>query len=99
MPKEKYTGTITLDGESMPWCEPCQSWHMKPRDKEHHAALQCRAMWPQPITRAELIAKLQTTGSPDDKMFMEAYDPATEEFHVWPVTTVELEDTGMLYIK
>jgi hypothetical protein len=27
----------------MPWCEPCGSYHVEPRDEAHKAELQCRA--------------------------------------------------------
>jgi hypothetical protein len=31
--------------KGVPWCEACKSWHARPRDKEHHAALKCFAPW------------------------------------------------------
>jgi len=32
-----------LDEAEMPWCEPCQSYHVTPRDTEHKTLLKCRA--------------------------------------------------------
>lgn len=28
-----------------PWCESCQSYHVKPKTHEAHAQLQCKAPW------------------------------------------------------
>lgn len=39
--------------EGDPWCEPCQSWHPRPRDKQHHQALQCFA----PFNEAEVAQR------------------------------------------
>lgn len=42
------------DGEAdgVPWCAPCQSWHNKPKNREHHAALKCCAPWIEPAPKA-----------------------------------------------
>jgi hypothetical protein len=55
-----FSGAIATAGERLditeehlkgeegdPWCEPCQSWHPRPRDKAHHDALQCFAPFDQ----------------------------------------------------
>jgi hypothetical protein len=44
--------------EGAPWCEACQSWHPVPRDREHHAALQCFAPYRDPNETAESEATL-----------------------------------------
>ncbi|MEN3369974.1 MAG: hypothetical protein V7609_2117 [Verrucomicrobiota bacterium] len=43
--EEHATGA---DDGSAPWCEACQSYHTKPRDKAHHEALKCFAPWKEP---------------------------------------------------
>lgn len=40
------------EADGVPWCEPCQSWHDKPKNKEHHAALKCFAPWIEPAAKA-----------------------------------------------
>jgi hypothetical protein len=30
------------DAMTMPWCEPCQSYHVMPQSRAHHAELQCK---------------------------------------------------------
>ena len=40
--EEHATGA---DDGSAPWCEPCQSYHSRPRDKQHHESLGCYAPW------------------------------------------------------
>ncbi len=39
---EEYA-TKGREDEGDPWCEPCQSWHPRPRDPAHHKALKCFA--------------------------------------------------------
>jgi hypothetical protein len=34
------------DEDSGPWCDPCRSYHPKPKSKAHHKALACFAKWP-----------------------------------------------------
>jgi hypothetical protein len=33
------------ENQGTPWCEPCHSYHMRPRDKQHHSDLKCFAPW------------------------------------------------------
>ena len=44
---EEYA-TKGREEEGHPWCEACQSWHPRPRDKEHHVALHCFAPFEVP---------------------------------------------------
>lgn len=30
---------------TMSWCSDCNSYHAEPRDREHHAQLQCQSPW------------------------------------------------------
>ena len=51
---------IPANDDGLPWCEPCKSYHVEPRDAEHKALLQCRApedsaMLFERITAAELL--------------------------------------------
>ena len=49
----------------MNWCPPCKSYHVTPRTKEGHAALQCRAPWKgDKITTTETSAPKLEAGLP-----------------------------------
>lgn len=50
--RQKHTVQVTedvqalldkADNTDMPWCSPCGSYHMVPKDLTHHAILKCRA--------------------------------------------------------
>ncbi len=56
-PKMNHSREIDNVGGS-PWCEPCQSWHPKPRDKKHHAALRCFAPFEEKWKLNQLMCQL-----------------------------------------
>ncbi len=44
-----------MDEPEMYWCPACKSYHVDPTSKEHHAKLQCRAVYklsPKEILKA-----------------------------------------------
>lgn len=41
----RYPRPVKVRERSMPWCDACHSYHIKPRTKAEHSALKCFAPW------------------------------------------------------